>query len=152
MITDKDNRTTRRPGRPQTTTYRIEDMGFRSPCWLWEGSKHKDGYGMVKRGGFHGYAHRLFYSMEKGPVPVGMQLDHLCRVRECCNPNHLEPVTPAVNVRRSALAKLTPTKVAMIRLAWSQRKTVPVTQKELADRFGVTQPQISHVVNWNQWN
>jgi hypothetical protein len=45
-------------------------------------------------------AHRLYYELEKGPIPKGLTLDHLCRVRCCVNPDHLEPVTPVENVMR----------------------------------------------------
>lgn len=44
--------------------------------------------------------HRVVYELVVGPIPDGMQLDHLCRQRACCNPDHLEPVTCLVNVRR----------------------------------------------------
>jgi hypothetical protein len=45
-------------------------------------------------------AHRVAYELFKGPIPAGMDLDHLCRVRCCCNPDHLEPVTRKENLRR----------------------------------------------------
>lgn len=47
------------------------------------------------------YAHRLAYEHFRGPIPDGLQLDHLCRNRTCVNPEHLEPVTPKVNTRRA---------------------------------------------------
>jgi HNH endonuclease len=142
----------RRPGRPITVTIREEDRGFSSPCWIWTGTKTIDGYGMLNRGGYHGYSHRYYFLEEYGEIPEGALLDHLCLQRECCRPSHLEPVTHAINVRRSRVAKLTPTRVQMIRAAWADRKNNPVTQRELADRFGISQPQISNIVTWNQWN
>jgi HNH endonuclease len=50
-------------------------------------------------------AHHVSYTTHVGEVPEGLQLDHLCRVRACCNPAHLEPVTPLVNVRRGITAR-----------------------------------------------
>lgn len=65
-------------------------------CWLWTAPCDREGYGR-----FAGRnAHRVAYEALVGPVPHGLELDHLCRVRECCNPSHLEPVTHAENVRR----------------------------------------------------
>lgn len=72
-------------------------------CWLWTGYTDK-GYGRLSiqdRPGLH--AHRVMYQELVGPIPEGMHLDHLCRVRNCVNPDHLEPVTPLENVRRSPL-------------------------------------------------
>lgn len=72
-------------------------------CWLWPGAKNGVGYGVVGRGGKHGgnaYVHRVTYEHFVGPIPKGMVLDHLCRVRRCCNPRHLEPVTHRINLLR----------------------------------------------------
>lgn len=72
-------------------------------CWLWQRSKNREGYGRTNRGGHNGQgivAHKLSYETFVGPIPQGMQLDHLCRNRSCINPDHLEPVTPKENIRR----------------------------------------------------
>lgn len=71
-------------------------------CWMWQGARTV-GYGMMWGGADVGrslLAHRVSYEMHIGPIPDGMQLDHLCRNPGCVNPNHLEPVTGAENVRR----------------------------------------------------
>ena len=63
-------------------------------CWLWTAST-LNGYGQIKAGGRFGkilLAHRVAYEMLVGPIPEGLQLDHLCRVTLCVNPKHLEPV------------------------------------------------------------
>ena len=49
-------------------------------------------------------AHRAAYALDVGPIPEGLTIDHLCRVRHCVRPDHLEPVTQAENTRRAALA------------------------------------------------
>lgn len=72
-------------------------------CWLWQKSKSKDGYGWASLGNKTYQAHRLFYCIAKGRPPDGMVLDHLCRCRHCVNPDHMEPVTPGENLRRSPI-------------------------------------------------
>lgn len=75
-----------------------------SGCWLWDGTVANTGYGQI--GEFVGgvrklhYAHRLSYEMHKGPIPDGLHIDHLCRVRCCVNPAHLEAVTQRTNIMR----------------------------------------------------
>ncbi|MCA8251801.1 HNH endonuclease [Burkholderia sp. AU31624] len=66
-------------------------------CWIWTGSCDRDGYGKFRRTQI---AHRAIYKWAKGPIPAGMELDHLCRMRCCVNPNHLEPVTTRENMIR----------------------------------------------------
>lgn len=69
-------------------------------CWLWTGYIRKDGYGGTKVSQKHYMVHRYMYELCFGKVPEGLVLDHLCRNRACCNPNHLEPVTSLENIRR----------------------------------------------------
>lgn len=74
---------------------------FLGPCWLWTGAvTGGGGYGHFRRDGVSSVAHRTTYELLVGPIPVGLELDHLCRVRRCVNPAHLEPVTHLENVRR----------------------------------------------------
>jgi hypothetical protein len=72
-----------------------------SGCWLWTGALHT-GYGRfgVKQGMVR-QAHRVAWEITRGPIPEGLQVDHLCRNTACVNPDHLEPVTPLVNTLRS---------------------------------------------------
>lgn len=70
------------------------------PCWLWTAARSSEGYGRIAVNRISSYAHRVAYEMEVGPVPDGLQLDHLCRNRVCVNPAHLEPVTTGENTRR----------------------------------------------------
>lgn len=74
-----------------------------SGCWLWTGFVDKTGYGTRSPGaGVPGsrLAHRQFYELLVGPIPPGLVIDHLCRVRHCVNPEHLEPVTQRENLLR----------------------------------------------------
>ena len=74
-------------------------------CWLWVGLLDEDGYGRHAHFWQVHRAHRWLYEYLVGPVPDGLQLDHLCRVRHCVNPDHLEPVTGAGNLRRSGAVR-----------------------------------------------
>lgn len=76
------------------------------PCWLWTASINEGGYGRycvskVGRRSMLAYAHRHSWTIMVGEIPQGMQLDHLCKVRNCVNPDHLEVVAPKVNARRA---------------------------------------------------
>lgn len=72
-------------------------------CWLWTAAVHKaTGYGSFWVDGRNLGAHRVAYSLLVGEIPDGLHVDHLCRVRHCVNPEHLEPVAPAENTRRGA--------------------------------------------------
>ncbi len=64
-------------------------------CWLWTGRLDRDGYGI-------GHRHRAMYELVVGPIDPGLLLDHRCRRRRCVNPQHLEPVTNAVNQLRAS--------------------------------------------------
>jgi hypothetical protein len=74
-------------------------------CWLWDGPLNK-GYGALRVGTVRAgdrrrvEAHKFSYELHKGPVPAGLEIDHLCRVRCCVNPDHLEAVTHRENIRR----------------------------------------------------
>jgi|GEM_PF-1714746 len=70
-------------------------------CWPWTSTRNDQGYGMFSLPGHqHIYAHRFAYELLVGPIPEGLTLDHLCRVRHCVNPAHLEPVTNRENSLR----------------------------------------------------
>jgi HNH endonuclease len=74
------------------------DLG---PCWEWlAGLGSATGYGNFWLDGRTVSAHRFAYIDVLGPVPDGLDLDHLCRNRGCVNPHHLEPVTETVNILR----------------------------------------------------
>ena len=68
-------------------------------CWLWTAAINPKGYGQFKHGNMV-YAHRFSYEQAKGPIPKGLQIDHLCRVRHCVNPDHLEAVSRRTNILR----------------------------------------------------
>ena len=78
-----------------------------SGCWEWQASKNNFGYGnLTLPSRQHVYAHRFSYEKFVGPIPDGMDLDHLCRNPPCVNPAHLEPVTHRENMYRSDSADI----------------------------------------------
>lgn len=97
---------------------RVDRNGPKAPdgllgrCWMWTRSTNH-GYGQVSIGGHIKRAHRLAYELSVGPVPDGLDIDHLCHERDsdcpggvtcphrrCCNPDHLRPATRRTNVLR----------------------------------------------------
>lgn len=73
-----------------------------SGCWLWTSALNNRGYGRFGLEGKMRLAHRLSYETFVGTIPAGLDLDHLCGVRSCVNPAHLEPVTHRENLRRGS--------------------------------------------------
>lgn len=69
-------------------------------CWIWMGTVTGGGYGGIAIHRKKVPAHRLAWELFRGPIPEGLEIDHLCRVRACVNPDHLEPVTSQINCLR----------------------------------------------------
>ena len=70
-------------------------------CWLRQGCVNHRGYGLFSAPDKLRVVHRWIWEALVGPIPEGLQVDHLCMVRNCVNPDHLEPVTTQVNAHRS---------------------------------------------------
>lgn len=89
-------------GRPANTVEKLMATKVHKTegCWIWTGSR-VHGYGQTSINGHNARAHKLIYEYLVGPVPEGLQLDHLCRNPLCVNPAHLEPVTARENTLRS---------------------------------------------------
>lgn len=117
-------------------------------CWIWKGAKGNGGYGYCKWGE-EKKAHRAQYvkAHGAGSIPKGWHLDHLCRNRDCINPAHLEPVTPAENTQRGSSAKVCAKDVIEIRNRFSAGES----QVALAKEYGVGFQAISGIVRGNTW-
>lgn len=86
---------------PTLIRFRSHYVVAASGCWEWTGHITRKGYGDFSFCGRSRLAHQASYMMFIGPIPVGLEIDHLCRVRHCVNPDHLEAVTHAENLRRA---------------------------------------------------
>lgn len=88
----------------------VDRVTVTDDCWTWTGVIDPSGYGRYSVPGLRSSAsrtqgaHRFGYTQMVGPVPEGMELDHLCRTKSCVRPDHMEPVSPAENLRRQGLA------------------------------------------------
>lgn len=76
-------------------------------CWLWTAATNRDGYGEFAHVGKHWGAHRFSFLLANGDLPDGVEIDHLCRVRNCVNPAHLQAVNHKLNVHRGILGNKT---------------------------------------------
>ena len=85
----------------------LDKVVFPAPggCWVWTASKTYNGYGLFWHEGKTVLAHRFSYEQHTGTISAGLELDHLCRMRHCVNPAHLEEVTGKENLRRSPIHK-----------------------------------------------
>lgn len=92
------------PMMARATFWSKVDIRTPSECWLWFGSTQDNGYGVASSRPCKVYAHRYAYEHTFGPVPAGLEIDHVktrgCTSRRCCNPAHLEAVTKLENIRR----------------------------------------------------
>jgi hypothetical protein len=89
-----------RPTKEQVMERLRKRCDMSSGCWVIDGWLNAEGYGQFSVNNRCRLAHRAVYELLVGAIPPGMQLDHLCRVRRCVNPAHLEPVTNRENSMR----------------------------------------------------
>lgn len=130
-----------------------------SGCWLWTGAWDEKGYGRIysSRPGYE-YAHRASYRTHVGPIADGLHVCHKCDTPSCVNPNHLFLGTHADNMadrskkgrcaRVKTNARLTPNDVREIHALLSAGE---LTQKDIARKFGVTQPSIWKIKAGLSW-
>jgi hypothetical protein len=118
-------------------------------CWVWQRAMNPNGYGQVARSthGGTGYAHRLIYERIRGPIPAGLQLDHLCRNRACVNPAHLEAVTGGENRRRGDGVKLTLEQAQSVHAMLADGDSMAT----IGRRFGVSPACIREIKCGRNW-
>jgi len=136
-------------GKRRTKT--IKEMVTIDPetgCWNWNLHCGQNGYGVIWFEGKNRYVHRVSNQLYVGPIPDGMTIDHLCRNKQCANPDHMEAVTVAVNCQRRSGTKLSPESVRKIRALIGDG----VHQRDIASIFGISQPSVSLIkrgINWS---
>lgn len=128
----------------------IEDRGYTTPCWIWNGHKDNKGYaeGPRRKGGRAQKEHRRQWEFRHGrPIPEGGLIHHLCEQKSCVNPDHLAlELNDADHLRRHA-KKLTLEKAREIRAALADGES----GFSLAQRFGVSTAEISFIRQGKHW-
>lgn len=131
------------------------------PCWLWTGPVNRVlGYGITTINYVKHYAHRLAWEVQKGPIPPDTLVCHHCDNRLCVNADHLFLGTIADNINdmhakgrnvkgeAAPWSKLSAKDVGEIRKLYAAGG---ITHKQLAERFGVTRPNITKILNNSRW-
>jgi hypothetical protein len=136
-------------GRPRLRFEDVVDIQGPDGCWEWTSTRMSAGYGQMwdgTRGRTQG-AHRLFYEAFIGPIPEGLELDHLCRNRACVRPDHLEPVTRRENLLRGAGTKLHPDRHGelMDHFRASDLARADFSRRYAAD-YGVSASTVAHLL------
>lgn len=126
-----------------------ENRGYKTPCWVWQLKIAHNGYGHVTVGGRDRLAHRYMYEQHVGPIPTGLSLDHLCRVRHCVRPDHLEAVPMYVNQRRGSKTVLSVELVDAIKKAHAKGVEFPVLET-LTGIKGRTIRAAAYGENWSK--
>jgi len=136
--------------------------GQPNACWEWQASRTRFGYGQISIDGQRWTGHRAFYTLFYGPIPDGAWILHACDNPACCNPLHLGAGTPSENSQQrdargrrvilrgedTSWNRLTKTDVLEIRRLY---RSTDLTQRELGERFGVSQSSVSNIVNFKEW-
>lgn len=117
-------------------------------CWLWQWSKSKKGYGRMRdANGRNRVAHRVYYEERFGPVDAHCQIDHLCKNASCVNPDHMEAVSAAENVRRTSVA------VINVHIARKVKEMLGdgVCQADVSRALGISYAIVHQIKNGRTW-
>lgn len=122
--------------------FAVENRDYKSPCWIWKRHINSSGYGMMRdSAGTLRASYAVYYENKFGKVPEGLQLDHKCRQRACVNPDHLDPVTHAINVARGASCTISSEKIRRVKVLLENG----TRQIEVAAAVGISQSAVSDI-------
>jgi len=142
---------------------RFRKQFYKSPktgCWIWTGTRYKEGYGKFSISGHSYRSHRLMWELENDPIPDGLNVLHTCDNPPCVNPEHLFLGTQTDNIadmknkgrqakgEKIAQSKVTQEDVDDIRRIYSEGY---LSQKDIADVFGISNSQVSNIVRRISW-
>jgi hypothetical protein len=125
-----------------------KDHGYETPCWIWQQSRNAVGYGIKSSNGRLMGAHRWMWERHHGPIPPELQIDHLCKVTSCVNPEHLRLVSHATNTRHRSGVKMNLASAAAVRADYRAGEG---SYRELAAKYGVSRSVIAHIVQGRTW-
>lgn len=123
-------------------------------CWNWQGRRNKWGYGCTRVKYKTKLAHRLAWELWRGPIPQDIKVLHRCDNPACINPDHLflgtckDNVLDAVRKGRHSSCKITLQQAISIRTIY---KRGLISQSSIAERFGITQSEVSRILNRDTW-
>lgn len=123
--------------------WRIDSNG----CWIWFGAL-RGGYGLYTTGNYTHSAHRYVYEKYKKKIEAGKHLDHLCRVRRCVNPEHLEEVTNIQNIHRGNRCKINMREAEEIRDLYRHKVFII---RELASHYNISNATIYEILSNKIW-
>jgi hypothetical protein len=128
----------------------IETPGpLKTPCWIWQGTINTEGYGVLRVDYKQWKAHRWVWRQQGGTFPKGLLPDHLCRMRACVNPDHLDWVSSATNTRRGNGISISGYQAMTARL---MVLTTTIQQKDIAETLGITKGNMFNILHRGTWS
>lgn len=117
-------------------------------CWIWIGGKYSNGYAAYHKNGKSFLGHRFVYETYKQiNLPKEIHLDHLCKTKNCVNPNHLEPVTSKENTQRAA-KKLSMQKAIKIKRLYTSKEA---SVKDIMSKYNIASQTVYAIIGGVRW-